>query len=166
MEPDDILKLTPFFGAVLDQSELDLLAGSLRIATFPRGAVLMRQGDGGSSMFVIADGKASVSVRGRGGESAVATLGPGDIVGEMSLMTGARRSATVTATRKLTALEITKAALESLLAGNPDLIRRFAETVEQRHAELERISSAASSWMGLGLGRAEIAARMTAFYRS
>ncbi len=166
MEPQDILKLTPFFGAVLDQSELDRLAGSLRIASFPRGTVLMRQGDPGSSMFVVVDGKASVTVHSRGGESAVATLGPGDIFGEMSLMTGARRSATVTAARQLTALEITKSALESLLDGNPDLIRRFAETVEQRHAELERINSSASSWMGLGLGRAEIAARMTAFYRS
>ncbi len=166
MEPQDILKLTPFFGAVLDQSELDLLAGSLRVASFPRGTVLMRQGDDGPSMFVIVDGKASVTVHTRSGESAVATLAAGDIVGEMSLMTGARRSATVTATRKLTALEITKPAFEALLERDPDLIRRFAETVEQRHAELERINSSASSWMGLGLGRAEIAARMTAFYRS
>jgi CRP-like cAMP-binding protein len=166
MEPQDILKLTPFFGAVLDQTELDLLAGNLRIASFPRGTVIVRQGDAGSSMFVIADGKARVSVHGRGGETSVATLGVGDIVGEMSLMTGARRSATVTATRKLTALEITKAAFEALLAGNPDLIRRFADTVEQRHAELEQINASSATWMGLGLGRAEIAARMTAFYRS
>jgi CRP-like cAMP-binding protein len=166
MEPQDILKLTPFFGAVLDQNELDRLAGSLRVADFPRGTVLMRQGDAGSSMFVIVDGKASVTVHSRSGESAVATLGPGDIFGEMSLMTGARRSATVTASRQLTALEITKAALESLLDGNYDLIRRFAEMVEQRGAELERINKSASSWMGLGLNRAEIAARMTAFYRS
>jgi len=166
MEPQDILHLTPFFGAVLDQSELDLLAENLRVANVPRGTVLMRQGDDGSSMFVIVDGKARVTLHGRGGETTVATLAAGDIFGEMSLMTGARRSATVTAARKLTALEITKAAFEALLARDPDLIRRFAETVEQRHAELERINSSSSSWMGLGLGRAEIAARMTAFYRS
>jgi CRP-like cAMP-binding protein len=166
MEPQDILKLTPFFGAVLDQSELDLLAENLRVAGFPRGTVLLRQGDAGSSMFVVVDGKARVTVHSPRGETAVATLGPGDIFGEMSLMTGARRSATVTAARKLTALEITKAAFEALLASDPDLIRRFAETVEQRHAELERINASASSWMGVGLARAEIAARMTAFYRS
>jgi CRP-like cAMP-binding protein len=164
MEPQDVLKLTPFFGAVLDQSELDLLAESLRISTFPRGAVLMRQGDDGSSMFVIVEGKARVTVHSRGGETAVATLATGDIVGEMSLMTGARRSATVTASRKLTALEITKAALETLLAGKPDLIRRFAETVEQRHAELARINTAA--WDSPGMSGAEIASRMATFFRS
>lgn len=62
MEPQDILKLTPFFGAVLDQSELDLLAENLRVASFPRGSVLLRQGDAGSSMFVVVDGKARVTV--------------------------------------------------------------------------------------------------------
>jgi CRP-like cAMP-binding protein len=166
MEPQDILHLTPFFGAVLDRSELDLLAENLRVASFPRGTVLMRQGDAGSSMFVVVDGKARVTVHSPGGETAVATLAAGDIFGEMSLMTGARRSATVAAARKLTVLEITRPAFEALLARDRDLIRRFAEMVEQRHAELERINASTASWMGIGLNRAEIAARMTAFYRS
>jgi CRP-like cAMP-binding protein len=161
MEPQDVLKLTPFFGAVLDQSELDLLAEGLRVTEFPRGTVLMRQGDTGSSLFVIVAGKAGVTVHSPGGEAAVATLGAGDLVGEMSLMTGARRSATVTASRKLTAVEVTKAALERLLFGNRDLVRRFAEMVEQRQAELASISKGGGA---LALSRSEIVARMTAFY--
>jgi CRP-like cAMP-binding protein len=160
MEPQDVLKLTPFFGAVLDQSELDLLAEDLRTTDYPRGAVIMRQGDTGSSLFVIVSGKASVKVHSPAGETTVATLGAGDIVGEMSLMTGARRSATVTASRKLTAVEVTKAALERLLFDNRDLVRRFAEMVEQRQAELTTISRSG----GMTLSRGELAARMTAFY--
>jgi CRP-like cAMP-binding protein len=160
MEPQDVLKLTPFFGAVLDQSELDLLAAELRITDHPRGTVIMHQGETGSSLFVIVSGKASVSVHSPGGEAVVTTLGAGDIVGEMSLMTGARRSATVTASRKLTAVEVTKSALERLLFGNRDLIRRFAEMVEQRQAELTTISRGGS----VALSGGELAARMTAFY--
>jgi CRP-like cAMP-binding protein len=159
MEPQDVLKLTPFFGAVLDQSQLDLLAEDLRVTDFPRGAVLMRQGETGASMFVVVSGKARVTVHSPKGEAEVATLAAGDIVGEMSLMTGARRSATVTTSRKLTVVEVTKTALEKLLFENRDLLRRFAEMVEQRQAELSMISRA-----GPALSRSELVARMTAFY--
>jgi CRP-like cAMP-binding protein len=160
MEPQDVLKLTPFFGAILDQSELDMLAEELRVTDYPRGTVIMHQGETGSSLFVIVSGKVGVSVHSPGGETVVTTLGAGDIVGEMSLMTGARRSATVTASRKLTVVEVTKAALERLLFGNRDLVRRFAEMVEQRQAELTTISRGGS----MALSRGELAARMTAFY--
>jgi CRP-like cAMP-binding protein len=115
-------------------------------------------------MFVLVDGKVTVSVHLRAGEERVATLGAGNIVGEMSLLTGARRSATVTATRPVSALEIAKPALEELLTGSPGLIARFAEMVEQRQAEIDNIQDLDDRTVSVGLTRAEIAARMTAFY--
>ena len=164
MAAADTLKSVTFFSGVVGPDALEQLAAATGAVQFARGAVMMRQGDLGQSMFVIVTGNAVVSVREPGGEQRVATLGPGDIVGEMSLLTGARRSATVTAKGKVTALEIAKPALEPILAAAPELVGRFAAMVEQRQAELRQRHSDSGRWNAVGFGRAEIAARMTAFY--
>jgi len=164
MRPREVLKSLPFFGGVLDDAQIEALANGVLAREFPKKAVLMRQGELGGSMFVLTEGKVEVAVRERDGNKRVATLGPGDIVGEMSLLTGARRSATVTALKAVRALEVTKAALGSVLFGSPSLIRRFAEVMEQRHAELESLHGEAARWNATGMGRNEIAAMMTAYY--
>ncbi len=164
MEVRGILNATAFFNVVLDARQLDRLAEATRVVRFKRGEVIMRQNDLGSSMFVLVDGKVTVSVHEPGGDRMVATLGPGEVVGEMSLMTGDRRSATVRAKGKVTALEISKAALEPILAAEPRLAERFAVVVEQRHAELASRHAEARRWVSVGVGRDEIAAQMTAFY--
>lgn len=155
----------PFFVEVLDFRQLDRLGEKLpEPRDFGRGTVLMRQGDLGHSMFILADGKVNVSVHSPSGEQHVASLGSGEIVGEMSLLTGARRSATVTAAKRVSAVEIPKKALEGLIVESPGLIARFAEMMEQRHAELDRIHDDAGRWNHIGLTRDEIVARMTAFF--
>lgn len=164
MEVRGILNATAFFNVVLDARQLDRLAEATKAVRFRRGEVLMRQNDLGSSMFVLVEGKVTVSVHEPGGDRVVATLGPGEVVGEMSLITGDRRSATVKAKGKVAALEISKAALEPILAAEPKLAGRFAVVVEQRHAELARRHAEARRWVSVGVGRDEIAAQMTAFY--
>lgn len=165
MHPRDVVASVPFFVDVLDFRQLDTLGMALAPPRpFPRGSVLMRQGELGHSMFIVAEGKVNVGVHSPAGEQHVATLGPGEIVGEMSLLTGARRSATVTAAKKISALEIPKTALEGLIVESPGLIARFAEMIEQRHAELSRIHDDAGRWNHGGLSRDEIVARMTAFF--
>ena len=71
----------------------------------------------------------------------IARLGPGAIVGEMSLMTGARRSATVIAATEVEALEVTKPALAPILEASPDLVDRFAAVLKKRQAGLDRALS-------------------------
>ena len=165
LHPRDVVASVPFFVEVLDFGQLDRLGDRLpEPRDFARGTVLMRQGEIGHSMFIIADGKVTVSVHSPSGDQHVATLGTGEIVGEMSLLTGARRSATVTAARRVAAVEIPKAALEGLIVDTPGLIHRFAEMMEQRHAELDRIHEDAGRWNHIGLSRNEIVARMTAYF--
>lgn len=165
LHPRDVVASVPFFVDVLDFHQLDRLGDRLaEPRDFARGTVLMRQGDIGHSMFIIADGKVSVSVHSPSGEQHVATLSTGEIVGEMSLLTGARRSATVTAARRIAAVEIPKVAIEGLIVDTPGLIHRFAEMMEQRHAELDRIHEDAGRWNHIGLSRDEIIARMTAYF--
>jgi CRP-like cAMP-binding protein len=164
MGDEDELGGTRFFDAVLDASAIDALHAASHRVTFNRGAVLMRQGDVGASMFTIISGRVGVSVHERGGDQEVAELGPDDVVGEMSLLTGERRTATVTATSKVVALETPKAALEPILAKAPHLAHHFAEMVEQRHAQLAQIHKDYDRWNSVGLNPTELAARMTAFY--
>jgi CRP-like cAMP-binding protein len=165
LHPRDVVASVPFFIDVLDFGQLDALGAALAPPRlFPRGTVMMRQGDIGHSMFIIADGKVHVAVHSPSGDQHVATLASGDIVGEMSLLTGARRSATVTAARKVAAVEIPKPAIEGLIVETPGLIARFAEMMEQRHAELSRIHDDAGRWNNIGLSRDELVARMTAFF--
>lgn len=153
------------FADVLPPEELDHLAARCHVVDYEPGTVLMSEGDFGTFMVAILWGRLEVSVAGtRHATREVAVLGPGDIVGEMSLLTGARRSATVTAAKKISALEIPKTALEGLIVESPGLIARFAEMIEQRHAELSRIHDDAGRWNHGGLSRDEIVARMTAFF--
>jgi CRP-like cAMP-binding protein len=166
MKPHDVLKSIPIFASILNEAQLAALANRLGVTNFARGTVLMRQGEMGASMFAIVSGVAEVSVHVAGGKESVAKLGPGDIVGEISLMTGAYRNATVTATRALSALEITKPALQSVLSESPDLIPRFAGMIEQRQAEMNKIRKSAAHWDSVGLDRHGIENMMRSFYIS
>jgi CRP-like cAMP-binding protein len=164
MDVRGLLNSTAFFDVVLDAEQLDALARAVKVVHFGKRDVIMRERDLGASMFAIVEGKVSVSVHTPSGDKAVATVGPGDVVGEMSLFTGERRSATVTALGKVTALEIAKEALAPILAAEPKLVQRFATLVEQRHGELVNRNKEAHRYISVGVGRSEIAARMSAFY--
>jgi len=140
-----VLAAIPLFAEVLDANQIDLLAGRCDVAIFPAGSLLMTEGDYGTSMFALVEGNVAVTLAGRRGDAyGVAALGGGDIVGEMSLMTGARRSATVTATNEVVAIEITKVALEEILARAPDLIDSFGTVLARRRAELDRAAHEAA----------------------
>jgi CRP-like cAMP-binding protein len=137
----EVLASIPLFGDVLNAEQLERLAAKCYVAVFPAGSLLMTEGDFGTSMFAIVEGSVAVTVADKRGDAhGVAALYAGDVVGEMSLMTGARRSATVTATTEVVALEITKFALEEVLARAPDLIDKFGEVLVRRQAELDRVA--------------------------
>ena len=88
----------------------------------------------------------------------------GDIVGEMSLLTGARRSATVTAATPLEMIEVSKEALAHVLAGAPDLVDRFAAMIHRRQMALDRLAGG-SAWGMLRQGKVELAYTIREFYK-
>lgn len=139
MDARQVLQSVPFFAEVLSGGELDALAANAYELSGEAGATLIRQGDVGSSLIIVVDGTVTVTVADSPKDYAIATLGVGEIAGEMSLLTGAPRTATVTADDAVTALEIDRAAMQPLLARNPDLFDRFADILERRRAELGKI---------------------------
>jgi CRP-like cAMP-binding protein len=143
MDPRERLSTIPLFADALDDAQINMLAAESRPAFFLAGTLLMNQGDFGGSMFVIVTGEVSVRfVDENAREKAVAALGPGDIVGEMSLFTGDRRTATVGALTNVDAIEITKRSLERVFAKSPDLVDRFANVLAKRQAELNALAPA------------------------
>jgi CRP/FNR family cyclic AMP-dependent transcriptional regulator len=141
-DAQEVLASIPLFAQVLDEEQLERLAAKCHEVVFPPGAVLMTEGDFGTSMFALVEGEVSVTLADKRGDThGVADLSAGEFVGEMSLLTGARRSATVAAKTEVVALEITKVALEEILARAPDLIDQFGLVLSWRQAELDRAAA-------------------------
>jgi CRP-like cAMP-binding protein len=129
----------PFFAEALTADELDTLAAGARGAEFDRGASIIRERDAGGSLFVVMQGSVTVSIRDAGMDRMVATLRAGDIFGEMSLLTGEPRAATVVAQTPVVALEIDRSAVRPLLDAEPSLSDRFVAMLEKRRIELDRL---------------------------
>jgi CRP/FNR family transcriptional regulator, cyclic AMP receptor protein len=89
----DVLKKVPLF-AGLDRRELDEIAASMKERRFSAGDTVTAEGAGGAGFFVVEDGEAAVTVDGE----ARGTIGAGDYFGEIALLTGSDRTATITAT--------------------------------------------------------------------
>ena len=109
----DTLKKVPLF-AGLDNRELQQIADSLRERRFHAGDTVTQEGAGGVGFFVVEDGEADVTVAGeqRG------TIGPGDYFGEIALLTGSDRTATITARSDMTCWGMTPWDFRPLVEGN------------------------------------------------
>ncbi len=124
---------------LLDEGEQDKLLSGAELQRFGRGERVIRQGDEGQSMFILLSGQADVSVHTGDHETRVATLHPGDHCGEMSMLTGEPRSATVVATEDCELWEIPCSALADLLQGNQVLLGKLGEMLAQRRLETEGV---------------------------
>jgi CRP-like cAMP-binding protein len=97
---------------------------------------LIEKGHSADSMYFLVEGGLEVAIQNdQGKEVIVATIWPGDCVGEMSLLTGAPRSANVRAMKNSTLLEITKADIAPIFEANPELIYEISSLLEARQAE-------------------------------
>jgi CRP/FNR family cyclic AMP-dependent transcriptional regulator len=92
-----MLRRVPLF-AELNNRELDGVASTMRERRFSAGDTVTKEGAGGAGFFVIEEGEAEVTVAGqpRG------TIGPGDYFGEIALLTGSDRTATIRAKTDMT----------------------------------------------------------------
>jgi CRP-like cAMP-binding protein len=94
-------------------------------------------------MFVIVRGKVRVQVPENGFQKTINNLYENDFFGEMSLLTGEPRSATVIADEETEVLRIDKVALKPLFESNPQLVRSIGEMAEERRELLREIAEKA-----------------------
>jgi CRP-like cAMP-binding protein len=118
------ISMLPFF-FFLSPDELKLVGEMTVSSKVGKSAAIFKAGEAGESMFVVLEGGFEVLIEVEGMPQAVASLWPGDFFGEMSLFTGAPRSATIVARDNSIVLEIGKETVAGLFQRNPS----FAETV-------------------------------------
>lgn len=120
---------------VFDQPDLEQIAREGAERLFAAGEPIVRQGASGDSMFVILQGHVEIAVRSEDStHTRVATLRSGDYFGEMSLMTGAPRSATVIALEETRVLEISKDSFARIMATRPELVVTLGDALQARTA--------------------------------
>jgi small-conductance mechanosensitive channel/CRP-like cAMP-binding protein len=145
-EAGAILRGEPLFQCLSD-SQIQSLVTRSHLDQFGRGERIIEEGAAGESMFVLLQGIAQVSVQQNGQSLPVATLTTGDCFGEMSLLTGERRSATVHAKGDCFVMEIGKEVMGEVIRESPECLRQLSEILAERRLETEGIVKEAA---GLG----------------
>jgi CRP/FNR family cyclic AMP-dependent transcriptional regulator len=123
----DVLKKVPLF-ADLDKRELEQVAGSLRERRFSAGDTVTQEGAGGAGFFIVESGEAEVTVDGqpRG------MIGPGDYFGEIALLTGSDRTATIKATSDLHCYGMTPWDFRPLVESNSNIAWKLLTAMAEK----------------------------------
>jgi CRP-like cAMP-binding protein len=146
MSIEELLARVPIF-AGLNKDQLAALAGLVVRRTFTRGQVLIREGDTDAALYIIVSGQVSVTKRAAPGgtDLHLATQGPGAFVGEMTLLDGSPRSATVTALASTECLVLTRWVFNTTLRSDPLIAVAMLPVLSQRIRSAEEVSRKASS---------------------
>jgi CRP-like cAMP-binding protein len=119
--------------SLLREDEIDMLAHTARPLTFGPLERIIVQGQEGDSLFVVVDGAVEVMLRRQDGVDVNLGLRPSPtVLGEMSLLTGAPRSATVRAVEGALVYEIGRRQYEPILAARPELVKALERAMESR----------------------------------
>lgn len=133
----DELKKLPLIQA-LSATEVAQLASGAALLEFGRDEIVVKQGEAGDSMFLIVSGSCAVQREDHGVKNIVATLSAPQFFGEMSLLTGEARTATVRCLEDCQLLCIEKNDVLGILQQNPPVAEKLAEIVLNRQAQLQQ----------------------------
>lgn len=127
-----ILKQVPLFHT-LGKDSIDFIIQRLKFKTFNANETVCKIGDPGDEMYIIISGKVKICIYTEDGqEQIVATLGPGDYFGEMSLMTGEPRSASVITTEDSEMFSLHKNDFDVILEKFPSISISMGKIMSQR----------------------------------
>jgi len=131
------------FFAGFPQTALEKLLTSTCVRTFAPADVIVREGEPGMSLFLIENGTVEVHTTDPAGRLVVlAELGPGDFFGEVAVLTGRPRTATIVAKESVTVIEITRDDLERVVRDHPEVKAVLEHFYKQRaHATVEAMLS-------------------------
>ena len=122
----------------LAEEELETLAKSVKSAPFAAGELVTRQDAKANWLYVLTEGQVEIRVNMPGGSTRrVHTLSAPDFFGEMALITGGRREASVVAVTDIECLRVDRAAFGALLERRPEIAQEVAEVLAQRRVALE-----------------------------
>jgi CRP-like cAMP-binding protein len=136
-EAEDLLGRVDFVQA-LSSGARRVLAERARFVEYGPGQAVVRQGESGDTLYLVARGEVAVRIQVEGGQGReLARLGRGAIFGEMSVLTGEPRSATVVAVGDAALLSLDRDAFERVLCAEPHLAQALAATIARRRKALD-----------------------------
>lgn len=140
LPPDDreLLRRIPLFSA-LAEDDLDWIAGASDTVELATGDVVAAEGDDGNALFAIATGELEVVKRSRSADVPIARLGPGEIVGEMAVLEGLPRNATVRAVAPSRVIRIGRDTVLGLVRTRPSAAMSIIRTVTGRLRSTEAL---------------------------
>jgi small-conductance mechanosensitive channel/CRP-like cAMP-binding protein len=131
--------------SALSDAERDVLADHLVYAPFVAGDTITKQGAEAHWLYLMISGVADIWVDAADGRRLVAKLGTGEVFGEMALLTGEPRRATVTAETDVVCYRLDKSGFESVIHGRPDIAAGMSKILARRDAELQAKREAAGA---------------------
>ena len=129
----ELMRSVPLFTG-LSEHELERLSSMADIVDLPKDRVILTQGQLGWEMFVMISGSAHVE---RDGKS-FGEVGPGEVLGEIALLDGGPRTATVTLSQPSRMLVLARREFQTMLDEFPEIRLRILETVARRLRSLDR----------------------------
>ncbi|MGZ5038683.1 MAG: cyclic nucleotide-binding domain-containing protein [Usitatibacter sp.] len=123
--------------APLTPAERESLAGHLVYAPFVAGDVITRQGATAHWLYLVVSGEADVWVDTPAGRKSIATLSAGSVFGEMGMMTGEPRRATVGARTDVVCYRLDKSGFEDIVKARPDIVESMSRILAERESQLE-----------------------------
>jgi small-conductance mechanosensitive channel/CRP-like cAMP-binding protein len=158
------LAATPIFEPLSD-SERERLAAGATVRRFGPDEVVVREGESGRSMFLVQSGRLAVSLHDVSGVSRKLTmLEPGAEFGEISLLTGEPRTATVRTVTEARLIEIDKDTLAPILEENPALVETLESTMRERRQEAAEFLVRAAPSGAEAAERVALAGRIARFF--
>ncbi len=134
----DTIRNIPLFSG-LPREDIAKILGKLEELSFPAGATIFSQGDKGDSFYIIQSGAVQVVLNTAGGRSEViAVLGPQDCFGEMALLSGDPRSATIVAVKDTTVWRLSREDWDELIEKHPTWLLHFCATLSRRLTYAEK----------------------------
>jgi tetratricopeptide (TPR) repeat protein len=128
------LQASTLFSSFEREALVEILT-STELRSFDEGDIIVTEGETGSSLFLIVGGTVKVFTRTDDGSNVpLAELGTGDFFGEVSLLTGKPRTATITARTEVTAIELDRANLDRIADGHPE-VRKVLEDFYEKRAQ-------------------------------
>jgi len=132
----------PFFAALSD-TERSEVAERLQYAPFARGDILTKQGNTAHWLYIVAFGEAEVLYEPpQGTPQPIGKVGSGEIFGEMALVSGEARSATVIAKTDVECYRLDRASFQELLGNRPEIAEEVKRVMGMRSPDLERARAA------------------------
>ncbi len=138
-----ILKKVPIF-KMLGKESIDFIVERLKFKTFQKGENICEIGDPGEEMFIIISGETDICIGEKGNQQVVATLKSGDYFGEMALLTGEPRSATVKANEVTETFVLYKNDFDVILEKYPSISLSMGKIVSQRLRDTLKKAASAS----------------------